>query len=97
MVYMGYVYFAYNLRNVTFLSFATSRPVLGPIQPPIHWITGALHPGVKWHSVKLTTHLHLVPRSRMMELHLHSPTYPNGIELNYITKYRDNFTLIIIR
>jgi hypothetical protein len=37
--------------------------------------------------VKLTAHLHAEPRSRMMELYLHSPTV-----LNYIIKYRDNFT-----
>jgi hypothetical protein len=48
MVTIGYVYFAYNLKNVIFLSFATSRPALGPIQTPIHWITGALSPRVKW-------------------------------------------------
>jgi hypothetical protein len=32
--------------------------------------------------VKLTTHLHLVPRLRMVELHLHSPIYLYGIVLN---------------
>jgi len=25
-----------------------SRLVLGPIQLPIHWVPGALPPGVKW-------------------------------------------------
>jgi len=31
-----------------FLLFATaSRPVLGPIQPPIQWVPGSLFPGVK--------------------------------------------------
>jgi hypothetical protein len=32
-------------------------------------------------SVKLTTHLHLVPRSRMVELYLHSPICLHGIVL----------------
>jgi hypothetical protein len=27
--------------------FASSRPVLGPIQPPFQWVLGALSPGVK--------------------------------------------------
>jgi hypothetical protein len=29
--------------------------------------------------VKVTTHLHQVPRSRMVELYLHSPICLNGI------------------
>jgi len=36
-----------------------SRPALGPIQPPIQRVKGALSLGVK-----LTTHFHLVPRSK---------------------------------
>jgi hypothetical protein len=52
-----------------------SRTALGPTQPPIEWIPGALSLGVKrpGRSVKLTTHLHLVPRSRNATppMHLH--------------------------
>jgi hypothetical protein len=40
--------------------------------------------------VKLSTHLQLVPRSRMVELYLHSPIRFHGIVLNYIMEYRDN-------
>jgi hypothetical protein len=29
-----------------FLLCTASRPVLGPIQPPIHWVSGAISPGV---------------------------------------------------
>jgi hypothetical protein len=43
-----------------FLFTSASRPPLGATQPPIQWLPGALSLGVK-----LTTHLHLVPRSRM--------------------------------
>jgi hypothetical protein len=32
--------------------------------------------------VKLTTHLHLLPKSRMVELYLHSPIRLHGIVLN---------------
>jgi hypothetical protein len=36
--------------------------------------------------VKLTTYLHITPRSRMVELYLHSPIRPHGVVV------RDNFT-----
>jgi hypothetical protein len=45
---------------------SVSRPALGPTQPPVQWILGVLSPGVKrGRGVTLTTHPHLVPRSRM--------------------------------
>jgi hypothetical protein len=34
--------------------------------------------------VKLTTHLHVVPRSRKVELYLHSPIHPNNLVLNWL-------------
>jgi len=40
-----------------FLLATASRTALGPTQPPIQWVTGR--------GVKLTTHVHLVPMSRM--------------------------------
>jgi hypothetical protein len=43
----------------------TSRLAVGPTQPPIQWILGVLSPGVKQsRGVTLTTHPHLVLRSR---------------------------------
>jgi hypothetical protein len=33
--------------------------------------------------MRLTTHLHLVPRLRMVELHVHSPIFLHGIVLNW--------------
>jgi hypothetical protein len=47
-----------------FLFITASRIVLGPTQPPIHWVPAALSLGVSGRSVRLTTHLHLVPRSK---------------------------------
>jgi hypothetical protein len=45
---------------------SVSRPALRPTQPPIQWVPGALSPGVKrGQGVTLTTHPHLLPRSRM--------------------------------
>jgi hypothetical protein len=35
--------------------------------------------------VKLTTHLHVVPRLRMMELYLHSPTRLHDVKLNELS------------
>jgi hypothetical protein len=40
-----------------FLFTTVSRTALGPTQPPIQW-------GKSGRGVKLTTHLHIVPRSR---------------------------------
>jgi hypothetical protein len=47
-----------------FLFTTASRTSLGPTQPPIQWVPGVLSLGVKRPGVKLTTHLHLVPRSK---------------------------------
>jgi hypothetical protein len=45
---------------------SVSRQVLGPTQPSVRWVPGVLSPGVKrGRGVTLTTHPHLVPRSRM--------------------------------
>jgi hypothetical protein len=45
---------------------SVSRPALGPTQSHVRWVTGAISPGVKrGRGVMLTTHPHLVPRSRM--------------------------------
>jgi hypothetical protein len=48
------------------------RPALGPTQPPIHWIPGVLSLRVSGKGVRLTIHLYLVTRSRMVELYLQS-------------------------
>jgi hypothetical protein len=40
------------------------RNMLGPTQPPIQRVPGALSLGVKRRGGKLTTHLPLVPRSK---------------------------------
>jgi hypothetical protein len=47
-----------------FLLAHTSRPALGPTQPPIQWEPGALTPGVKRPGREADHSRHLVPRSR---------------------------------
>jgi hypothetical protein len=42
-----------------------SRPAVGPTQPPVQWVSGAIYPGVKrGRGVILITHPLLVPRLR---------------------------------
>jgi hypothetical protein len=48
-----------------FLFATASRPALGRTHPPMQWVPGALSWKVKRSGVKLTAHLHLVPRLRM--------------------------------
>jgi hypothetical protein len=60
-----------------FLLAPASRPALEPTQPPIQWVLGVLSLGVKHgRGVTLTTHPHLVPRSRMSRSYNPPPTPP---------------------
>jgi hypothetical protein len=57
-----------------FLLAPTSRSALGPTQPPMQWVPGALSPGVKrGRDVTLTTHPHLVPRLSKSRIYTSSP------------------------
>jgi hypothetical protein len=43
---------------------------------------GAISPGLRGRSVNLTIPLHLVPRTRIVELYFHSPIHLRGAVLN---------------
>jgi hypothetical protein len=72
-----------------FILASASRSVLGPTQSPFQWVPGVLSPGVKrgW-GVTLTTHSHLVPRSRISRSSSSSPTK------HLLGVLWDNFTLL---
>jgi hypothetical protein len=61
-------------RDERFFSLASeSRPA--PTQPPVQWLPGVLSPGLnRGRGVTLTTHPHLVPRSRMSRSYTSSPS-----------------------
>jgi 5-methylcytosine-specific restriction endonuclease McrA len=75
-----------------FLFTTSSRTALGPTQPPIQWVPGALSLGVKRPGREAD---HSPPSSaevkECVELYLHSPNTPSwrGAQLK---KHRDNFT-----
>jgi hypothetical protein len=77
-------------RGLGIFLITASRRALGPTQPPIQWVPGALSLGVK-RPGREADHLH--PSSaevkEWVELYIHSPNTPSwrGAQL----KHRDNF------
>jgi hypothetical protein len=65
--------------------YLVSRPTLRPIQPPLQWIPGAISPGVNRPGHE-ADHSHLVQRSGMVELYLHSSMRLHGMVPNLLSR-----------
>jgi hypothetical protein len=74
---------------------SASRPALGPTQPPIQWLSGALSPAVK-HSrgMTLTTHPLLVLRLRKSRSYTSShPQCLHGVYWDHLHKVQKTLPL----
>jgi hypothetical protein len=77
-----------------FLFTTASRTALGPTQPPIQWVPGALTLGYSSRGVKLTIHLHVVLRSRMRGAI--PPLTQYAFMAWCFVKHRNNFTYYLL-
>jgi hypothetical protein len=62
--------------------FTASKLARRPTQPPTYWLPEALSPRESCWYMKLITHLHLVLKSRTVELHLHSSIHLRSVVIN---------------
>jgi hypothetical protein len=67
-------------RSKRYFSSSVFRPALGPTKPPK--APGALSLGYSGWGRKLTTHLHSVPRLRMVKLYLQSVVCLHDVVIN---------------
>jgi hypothetical protein len=73
-------FYSQQRQEISLFSIA-SRPALGPTSLLSNVYMGLFPREISGRGVKLTTHLHLVPRLRMVELYLHSPIRLYGMVL----------------
>jgi hypothetical protein len=65
-----------------FLLTTASRPAVGPIQPPIQWVPGALYLGVKRPGREADYSFPSRADVEWVELYFHSPTRLHGVVLS---------------
>jgi hypothetical protein len=65
-----------------FLFTAASRTALGPTQPPIHWVPGTLHLGVKRPGREADNSPSSAEVKECVDLYLHSPIRLHGVVLS---------------
>jgi hypothetical protein len=82
-------------KSKGFFSPVAPRPALWPTQPPFQFVPEALSLGINRPGCE-TNNSHLLPRLLMVKLYLHSPKRLNGIVLNYIITYRNNFNFTVM-
>jgi hypothetical protein len=58
-----------------FLVSKLSRPALGPTQPPIQWVAGAVSPGVKWQGHKADHSPPASAKVKKMWIYTSTPLY----------------------
>jgi hypothetical protein len=81
-----------------FLFTTASRTALGPTQPPIQWVPGALSLGVKQLGCEVNhSHPSSVEFKECMELYFHSPNTPSWRGAQLKKEHRDNFTFTCLR
>jgi hypothetical protein len=80
-------------RGLGIFLFTASRTALGPTQPPIQWVAGALSLGVKRPGREANHSPHLVPRSRKRGTIPPLPQY--AFMVWCLVKHRDNFTFYL--
>jgi len=81
-------------EGIFFLHHASKR-VLGPTQPPIQGVTGALYQRVNRPGREGTTHLHPVQRLIMRGF---IPSLSQYVFMAWcLLKHRDNFTFYLLR
>jgi hypothetical protein len=91
---IGVLGFDFQRGRGIFLFTTASKTALGPTQPPIQWVPGALSLEVKRPGSVAD---HSLPSSaevkECVELYLHYPSTPSWRGAQLKIKHRDNFTL----
>jgi hypothetical protein len=65
-----------NASATCILSSTTSRPAMAPTELPIQWMQGNVTRGCSGQSMGLIIHYELGLASKMIQLHVHSPSQP---------------------